>query len=162
MVFFMVLRPKSRGHIALQSSNPFDYPRIYANYLDDPYDLDIAIKGIRKMIDLIHTKAFQQYDAKFFDTQSPGCEGFTFNTDEYWECHTRLFPLTIYHHAGTCKMGAVTDKTAVVDHRLRVHGIKELRVIDASIMPAMVAGHPNGSIMMIAEKASDMIKADWK
>lgn len=68
--------------------------------------------------------------------------------------------MTIYHYAGTAKMGPRDDPTAVVDARLRVHGIHNLRVADASIMPELITGHPNGPIFMIAEKAADMIKQD--
>jgi choline dehydrogenase-like flavoprotein len=124
-------------------------------------DVAVALKGIRTAIDLFNTTAFRKFDAKLFDRPTPGCEHHLFNSDAYWECHMRLFTLTIYHQSGTCKMGPASDKTSVVDHRLRVHGAAGIRVVDASIMPEIVAGHPNGPIMMIAEKAADMIKADW-
>lgn len=91
---------------------------------------------------------------------NPGCAGTVPLSDEFWMCMARYYSQTIYHPVGTCKMGVSTDKTAVVDSHLRVYGIKGLRVIDASIMPTIVSGNTNVPTIMIAEKASDIIKKD--
>lgn len=106
------------------------------------------------------TEAFKKIDAKLLDVPIPTCSHLTFASDLYWECHARHFTFTIYHYSGTCKMGPKEDRTAVVDPRLKVKGIKNLRVVDASIFPEIMAGHPNSPVYMIAEKASDMIKED--
>jgi len=82
-------------------------------------------------------------------------------TDAYWDCTTRHYTSTIYHPVGTAKMGPSSDPTAVVDSRLRVHGIQNLRVADASIMPTLVSGNTNAPVVMIGEKAADLIKQDW-
>lgn len=161
MVFPMVMRPKSRGRIKLQSSDPFAHPIILPNYFTDPYDIKIAIRGIRKMIDLIDTKAFRKVNAEFLKLPIKGCENFAFNSDGYWECYTRHLTFTVYHHCGTAKMGPDSDKRAVVDPSLRVYGVRGLRVADASIMPVIVSGHTNAPTIMIGEKAADMIKATW-
>lgn len=135
MVFPMVLRPKSRGRIMLKSKNPFVYPKIYANYFTDPdgYDLRASVNGIKKTLEMLEMPALKKINARIHKTPIPACEHHGFGTDEYWACHTRHFTFTIYHYTGTCKMGSADDKTAVVDPQLRVHGMRNLRVVDASI-----------------------------
>lgn len=108
------------------------------------------------------TDTIQQYNAKLSPYKIPGCEEFEQRSDDYLECQARHHSLTIYHPVGTCKMGPDTDPMAVVDSRLRVRGIKGLRVIDASIMPLIVSGNTNAPTIMIAEKGSDMIKEDYQ
>ena len=83
-------------------------------------------------------------------------------TEEYLICTIKALAQTLYHPVGTCKMGPSNDKEAVVDSRLKVYGIKGLRVIDASIMPTIVSGNTNAPAIMIGEKGSDLIKEDWK
>ncbi|ETN59863.1 glucose dehydrogenase [Anopheles darlingi] len=160
-VFPMVLRPRSRGRISLNGSNPFRHPVIEANYFADPYDLEVSVRAIRKSIELAEMNGLRRFDARLMRSRMPGCERYTFDSDDYWKCFTRHATFTIYHHVGTCKMGPRRDPTAVVDARLRVHGVKGLRVIDASIMPNVPAGHTNAPTIMIGEKGADMIKEDW-
>lgn len=161
MVFPMVLRPKSRGRIKLQSNNPFAHPLILPNYFSDPYDVEIAIRGIRLTINLLDTKALKKLNAELLRMPLRGCENVAFNSDDYWECYARHFTFTIYHHCGTAKMGPESDKRAVVDPSLRVYGVQGLRVADASIMPVIVSGHTNAPTIMVGEKAADMIKEAW-
>lgn len=91
-----------------------------------------------------------------------GCEHLQFASDPYWECVIRRTATTLGHQVGTCKMGPPDDPDAVVDPRLRVYGVKGLRVVDGSVMPNIVAGHTNAVVYMIGEKAADLIKEDWK
>lgn len=110
MVFPMVMRPKSRGRVKLRSANPFDSPAILPNYFSDPYDIKIAVRGIRKLIELSKTKAMRRLNAKFHAAPMPGCKHLEFNSDKYWECYTRHFTFTIYHHCGSNLMGNRTNR----------------------------------------------------
>ncbi|XP_058800449.1 glucose dehydrogenase [FAD, quinone]-like [Phymastichus coffea] len=160
-IFPMLMRPKSRGKILLRSNNPNVHPRIFANYLDDPEDVRVMIKGIRAAIQVSKTEPMRRFKSKLYDLPVPGCEAHRYDSDEYWECAIRTFPFTIYHHSGTCKMAPDTDPSGVVNPRLQVKGIKGLRVADASIMPMIMTGHPNIPVIMIGEKLADMVKEDW-
>lgn len=162
MVFPMIMRPKSRGRVYLNSSNPLSLPLIDMGYFSDESDLDIIVKGVNMMIELAKTPAFQEVNTRLHSVPLPGCEQHTFASDDYWKCHARHLTFTIYHQSGTCTMGPVDDGTAVVDPRLKVYGVNNLRVVDASIFPVIPVAHPNAAILMIAEKASDMIKQEWK
>ncbi|KAG7204870.1 hypothetical protein KM043_005270 [Ampulex compressa] len=159
-VFPMLLQPKSRGTIRLLSRDVNVKPRIQANYYDDPEDLRIMREGIKATIEISKTKAMQRFKSTLYNKTLPGCHGIS-DPDDYWDCHIRTNTATIYHYSGTCKMGSENDTSAVVNPRLKVIGIKGLRVVDASIMPEIISAHPNIPVYMIAEKASDMIKEDW-
>lgn len=156
-----VLRPKSRGHIELKSFDPFVHPAIYANYFTHPYDLEASIRGIRVVHKLAKTEAFKKINATLVEFKVPHCRHIEYDTDAFWECHARQLSLTFFHYTGTCKMGPANDSEAVVDARLRVRGVTNLRVADGSIMPEIVSGHPNAAIFMIGEKAASMIIEDW-
>jgi choline dehydrogenase-like flavoprotein len=157
----MLLRPKSSGAIKLRSKNPFDYPYIYPNYFKDDSDMKTLIEGVKIAVALSRTQSMQRYKSIISPLKFPGCANIPMYTDLYWECMIRHYTCTIYHPVGTAKMGPYWDPKAVVDAHLRVYGVKNLRVIDGSIMPNQVSSNTNAPIIMIGEKGADMIKNFW-
>ena len=146
-----LLKPKSRGYISLRSANPLDAPIIQPNYFADEADRHVLIRGMRKAIEVIQANAFGPYSSGI-DVPAD------YSSDESLWQHIQAKVETVYHPVGTCRMGA--DEGAVVDSALRVRGIEGLRVVDASVMPTIVAGNTNAPVIMIAEKAADLILAD--
>ncbi|XP_038217472.1 glucose dehydrogenase [FAD, quinone]-like [Zerene cesonia] len=162
MIFPMLMRPKSKGRVMLQSSNPKDHPILIPNYFEYPEDLQKIVEGIKVGIEISKQPAMQRLGAKMYDVPIEEClKRGPFGSDAYFACQAQMFTFTIYHQSGTCKMGVESDPSAVVDNRLRVHGITGLRVIDASVMPEIVSSHTNAPVYMIAERGSDFIKEDW-
>ncbi|KAK9892705.1 hypothetical protein WA026_021565 [Henosepilachna vigintioctopunctata] len=158
----ILLNPKSRGVVKLNYSDPiFGAPIIEANTFYERIDLLRIVEGIKQGLNLLRTHSFRKIGARLVTNSMPGCEKYKFGSDEYWECVITLYTNTIFHPVGTCKMGPKEDPDAVVDPHLKVHGIKNLRVIDASIMPKIVRGNTNAPTIMIAEKGSDLIKKRW-
>ncbi|KAG8194260.1 hypothetical protein JTE90_024588 [Oedothorax gibbosus] len=154
----VLLRPKSRGKILLQSSNPYVKPIIDPRYFSSAKDMKVLVEGMKISLKMGLQLPFLKMGARLFTTKFPGCEPYPIYSDLYLECVARTYTITIYHPVGTCKMGNPWDPTTVVDPHLRVKGIKGLRVVDASIMPTIVSGNTNAPVIMIAEKASDLIK----
>ncbi len=146
-----LLRPKSRGYVELKSKDPKDKVLIQPNFLSAPEDRQVLIEAGRKAIQILKTKQFTAVLEKLY-------EGADFSSDKAFLKYIQDNLETVYHPVGTCKMGQ--DKMAVVDERLRVHGVNKLRVIDASIMPTIVSGNTNAPTMMIGEKGAAMILAD--
>ena len=136
----------------MNSADPAAYPAIHPNYLATATDRATLIGGMRMSRRIAETDALSGYIA---DELRPGASA---QSDDDLLTFARDTGVTIYHPVGTCKMGA--DPMAVVDDRLRVHGIEGLRVVDASIMPTLVSGNTNAPAIMIGEKASDMILQD--
>ncbi len=145
------LNPESRGSIRPKSTDPLAAPAIHPNYLSTPLDRAKIVAGIRLARRVASTRALSAYVAGEY---LPGREAVT--DDDLLE-FARNRGATIFHPVGTCKMGPASDPLAVVDAELKVHGMQGLRVVDGSIMPSIVSGNTNAPVIMIAEKAADMI-----
>ena len=146
------LRPESRGSLRIKSADPTVPPEIRINYLATETDRAAFIEGIRILRKILAAPALKPYTLEEVD---PGPKVVS---DEELLAYCRRTGSTVYHPTSTCRMGS--DPLAVVDQRLRVHGIEGLRVVDASIMPDLMSGNTNAPTIMIAEKASDMILQD--
>jgi choline dehydrogenase len=143
------LRPESRGSVQIVSADPCDHPRIAPNYLSTPADRQVAADSILAARRLMATRRLERYAPKEL---KPGAE---ISSAEELARAAGDIATTIFHPVGTARMGS--DKMAVVDDRLRVHGIGRLRIADASIMPTIVSGNTHAPVVMIAEKASQLI-----
>ncbi|XP_063405240.1 oxygen-dependent choline dehydrogenase-like [Mytilus trossulus] len=154
----ILLHPKSTGSVRLKSKDPFVHPVIDPNYLMHRHDIDIFIEAIRKTQELAKSNALRELDATLNRVDFPGiCDEEEFDSDNYWECLIRYYAVTVYHPSCTCRMGDKDDQTAVVDSKLRVKGIANLRVADASVMRHVTSGNTNSPSIMIGEKAADLI-----
>ncbi len=141
--------PKSRGRVDIQSTDPFEAPRITPNYLQDPHDRQVIVEAVKYARDLYSQPAFRDH----WDLETlPGKD---IQTDDQILTYAREKGGTIFHCVGTCRMGS--DDQAVVDPNLRVRGIDRLRVIDASVMPMITSANTNAPSLMIGEKGADLV-----
>jgi choline dehydrogenase-like flavoprotein len=146
-----VLRPKSRGSVTLHSADPLAAPRIDPAFLSEGDDVQRLVRGFRLMRQVLQQPALAQLGGQ--ESQASAWA----KSDEEIERFVRDHADTVYHPVGSCRMGPGPQD--VVDAQLRVHGVQALRVVDASIMPRIVSGNTNAPVIMIAEKAADMIRA---
>jgi choline dehydrogenase len=148
------LRPESRGHIRIRSTNPFEPPEMQPNYLSTDLDRRTAVAAVRSARAITASQAMAP---RVIREVKPGTSA---QTDEDILAFCREAGATIFHPSGTCAMGLDPQAGAVLDNRLRVHGVSGLRVIDCSAMPTLVSGNTNAPVVMMAEKAVEMILED--
>ncbi|XP_063423819.1 glucose dehydrogenase [FAD, quinone]-like isoform X2 [Mytilus trossulus] len=158
-IILFSLHPESTGFLKLRSRNPMVPPMINPNTFSKPDDVPKLISGIRLVRSFEKTKAWKSLDARFIRMGTTNhCDKLPFNTDAHWDCIIRHFADSGWHQTSTCRMGAKSDPTTVVDPYLRVKGIRNLRVVDASVMRNLPSGNTHAPTVMIAEKAADLIK----
>ena len=151
-VIINISNPKSRGELTLKDSNPMTPPNIKLNLLSHPDDMKDLREGVKRLLDILNSDGFNEHRDCLLKPDVP------LNTDQEIEEYLRREASHAYHPVGTCKMG--NDDMAVVDERLRVHGLEGIRVVDASVMPTVTSGNTNAPTIMIGEKAADMILED--
>ncbi|KAI5631117.1 GMC oxidoreductase domain-containing protein [Phthorimaea operculella] len=159
-IFPTVLHPKSRGEVLLADKDPASKPIIKPNYFQHPEDMKTLLKSIEFINKVENTTVFQALGIKLTELEIKECDDYV--GDDYWTCYIQHMASTLFHPVGTAKMGPKEDKEAVVDPNLLVHGMKNLRVVDASIMPDIPGGNTMGPTFMIAEKASEIINKQYK
>jgi 4-pyridoxate dehydrogenase len=146
----VMLHPESRGEVVLGSADPGTPIRIRQNFMSTDREWKTLRAGMRLMHDIMHQSQMEPLVARDLNP--------VFGSDAELDEHIRSTAITLHHPLGTCKMGRETDDTAVVDPQLRVRGVEQLRVVDASVMPDLISANINAPVMMIAEKAADMIR----
>ncbi len=151
-ILAILLHPESSGYVSVKTNNAFDAPLIQPYFLQSQSDRVTLLRGLKKAMEVADAQAFKTYSPNglYHPLRSA--------TDDALMDHIYKSLETLYHPVGTCKMG--TDDMAVVNNRLQVHGIKALRIIDASVMPTIVSGNTNAACIMIGEKGADLIKED--
>jgi choline dehydrogenase-like flavoprotein len=148
-ILSVLLRPQSRGHVTIDSSNPHAAPVIDPNFLSEPADLEVLLRGLKVARQILGAADFSKYRGA---ETLPGRS----MTDDAALCeHIRRTAVTVHHPTSTCRMGVTDD--CVVDSELRVKGVQSLRIADASVFPNLISGNINAAVVMIAEKAADMI-----
>ncbi|KAG8175260.1 hypothetical protein JTE90_020793 [Oedothorax gibbosus] len=152
-----IMTSHSKGTVRLQSYDPYDMPLIDPNYYGDTKDLKNVVAGMKACIKIVSSAPMKKLKAKVQFGSVPGCE--KLSGDPYLECVARTIIITNHHPVGTAKMGNPSDPCTVVDPQLRVKSVDNLRVVDASIMPIIPWGNTNTPTIMVAEKASDIIKS---
>lgn len=146
------VRPKSRGTVRLRSADPSAMPIIDPNFLAEPDDLKCSVEGVRQSVEIFNQPSLQKYVRAIRFPES------SVRTQAEFEAYARQYGRTSYHPTCTCKMG--TDEMSVVDTQCRVRGLDAIRICDSSIMPSLVGSNTNAPTIMIAEKASDMIRGN--
>ncbi|KAI5633862.1 GMC oxidoreductase domain-containing protein [Phthorimaea operculella] len=153
-----LLHPESTGSVKLRSSDPEDQPLIDNGFYKTDNDLEKHALCVEDYISVLNSTLFRQYDGDVYDYGIKQCKHLTFNSHEYWKCHIRHIVQTEWHLVGTCAMGP--EGVGVTDERLRVRGLEGIRVVDGGAIPVVTSGNTNAPIIMLAERASDLIKED--
>lgn len=149
----IVLHPKSHGYISIRLTRDDDVDTVIEpRYLSHPYDIEVLVMGLKMIHKMINTPAFQALGASLTQRPLPGCNQHRFTSDEYWRCYAQHLTLTAYHPVGTCRMGTSQNDSVVDPTTFQVHGVDQLYICDASIMPSMPSANPQSTVGMLARK----------
>ncbi len=163
-VIVILLDVRSTGFVELASLDPAEYPKIRTQFLRDPAEVEAMLRGIEFVEKLAETEPLKSYGLQLEHLDYPGCahlQSDHADADAYRLCALQQIATGFYHPASTVRMGAENDPTAALDSRFRVKGVHGLRVVDASAMPRLVSSNPNGPVIMMAERAADIIKEEY-
>lgn len=161
LVYVMLTNPRSRGQIVLRNNNPVYKPKIIPNFFGEKDDVESLVRGLQFYEQFVNTTTFQRIGGQLVRLPIADCDKMQYLSIKYWECYSKHFSSSLYHPVGTAKMGGKSDPEAVVDNRLKVHGMQGLRVADASVMPTIPSGHTDAAAIMIGERVVDFIRDDW-
>ncbi|XP_020294039.1 glucose dehydrogenase [FAD, quinone]-like isoform X2 [Pseudomyrmex gracilis] len=148
----VLLHPKSNGEIQLRSNDPADKPLIDPKYLSNKDDIDTLVEGLYFMKELLNTSVMRTNGVSLNKKPFPGCKNHVFDTRDYWRCYVQHLTLTSYHPAGTCRMDNVVDAS------FKVYNMKNLYVVDSSVLPSLPSGNINAAVIALAQKAAIMFK----
>ncbi|KAL4228093.1 hypothetical protein ACF0H5_013528 [Mactra antiquata] len=151
-------QPKSFGNVKLNTADPFDHPRVHINQLSNDADVKALTKGIRLLEKITLTDSLKELKPDLGINEHSFCSDHVFKSDEYWECFIRYTAFISHHYSTTCRMGPAEDQSSVVDLSLKVKGVDNLRVCDASVFPSVTTGNTYAPVLAVAEKLADMIK----
>lgn len=154
------LHPRTRGRVSLRDNSMQSNPVVEYPFFNELQDLEDLLEGVRIVQRYAQTRAMQSIGAEIYSKKVRGCEGQVFDSDDYWRCYIRHMVSIMLHMVGSNRMGPSGDPEAVVDGRLRVHGINRLRVADTSVIPMTVSGHTQAFSYLIGERAARFLKAD--
>ncbi|XP_022834554.1 glucose dehydrogenase [FAD, quinone]-like [Spodoptera litura] len=146
----LILHPKSRGYVIINSTDPSLPPLLDPRYLSHKDDRDTLINGLKLVMKFVNTEAIQKVGGSINENHFPSCENFEIFTDSYFDCYIKHLTLTSYHPVGTCSMGLPDSKNTVVDTSFKILGVEHLYVADASVLPTLPSGNINAAIAMMA------------
>lgn len=156
-----LINTKSTGRVLLRSKNPFENPTVVANMLSDKKDVNTLIEGIKLLSGIVKSDAMKLVDARLEDIDIDGCAKYDPKTEAHWNCLLKYMVSTTSSTAGSCRMGLETDADAVVDGKLNVIGIANLRVVGRTVLPMITSAYSHIPCIMVAEKAADMIQSKY-
>lgn len=155
-----LMRPKSTGYVTLTSKDPIAKAKLRTKYLEHSDDMSTIVKAIKNAASFVKTKEFIKHEGKLIRMPLVDCKDKEYESEDYWRCYAASMSRSAGRQFGSTRMGA-NEMNSVVDGRLKVHGLDGLRVVGSSVLPMSAGGQSNSATLMVAERAADLVKADW-